>query len=95
MTIYVKYGWQYWKNSVINYLSNYNILAHDVFSVKKFLVKYIIPVLNQSPHSLNLTSCDFYQFPPQGQMCMKRNKISDRKEITRYGRAYQENFQHP
>ncbi|GFS77214.1 protein GVQW3 [Trichonephila clavipes] len=43
---------------------NLNIApAHSVLSVKRFLAKHSIPVLEHPPYSPDLAPCDFYLFP--------------------------------
>ena len=37
--------------------------AHSALSVKRFLAKYSIPVLDHPPYSPDLAPCDFYLFP--------------------------------
>ncbi|GFV60152.1 putative mariner transposase [Trichonephila clavipes] len=40
-----------------------NAPAHSVLSVKRFLAKHSIPVLEHPPYSPDLAPCDFYLFP--------------------------------
>ncbi|GFV65607.1 putative mariner transposase [Trichonephila clavipes] len=40
-----------------------NAPAHSTLSVKRFLAKHSIPVLDHPPYSPDLASCDFYLFP--------------------------------
>ena len=40
-----------------------NAPAHSALSVKKFLAKYSIPVLEHPAYSPDLALCDFYLFP--------------------------------
>ncbi|GFV60985.1 mariner Mos1 transposase [Trichonephila clavipes] len=48
--------------------------AHSVLSVKRFLAKHSIPVLEHPPYSPDLAPCDFYLFP-KVKYALKRNKI--------------------
>ncbi|KAL1454506.1 hypothetical protein WDU94_010745 [Cyamophila willieti] len=45
------------------FLHRDNAPAHSAFSVKTFLAKYNIPVLEHPPYSPDLAPCDFYLFP--------------------------------
>lgn len=40
-----------------------NAPSHSALSVKRFLAKYSIPVLDHPPYSPDLAPCDFYLFP--------------------------------
>lgn len=40
-----------------------NAPAHSALSVKRFLAKFSIPVLDHPPYSPDLAPCDFYLFP--------------------------------
>ncbi|GFV81807.1 putative mariner transposase [Trichonephila clavipes] len=40
-----------------------NAPAHFALSVKRFLAKHSIPVLEHPPYSPDLAPCDFYLFP--------------------------------
>ncbi|GFX98454.1 HTH_48 domain-containing protein [Trichonephila clavipes] len=40
-----------------------NAPAHSALSVKRFLAKHNIPVLEHPPYSPDLAPCDFYLFP--------------------------------
>lgn len=51
-----------WKNKSW-ILHQDNAPAHSAFSVKAFLAKHSIPVLNHPPYSPDLAPCDFYLFP--------------------------------
>jgi len=44
-------------------LQHDNAPAHTALSIREFLAKKIIPVLPHTPHSPDLTPCDFYLFP--------------------------------
>jgi hypothetical protein len=49
------------------------ILHHDnALSVKMFLAKHKIPVLEHPPYSPDLTLCDFF-FISKDQVCIKKN----------------------
>jgi hypothetical protein len=51
-----------WKNSSW-ILHHDNAPAHNALSVKMFLAKHKIPVLEHPPYSPELALCDFFLFP--------------------------------
>ena len=48
--------------------------AHNALSVKKFLMKHKLTVLEHPPYSPDLASCDFF-FISKDQVCVKRNQV--------------------
>jgi len=50
-----------WRNGWI--LHQRSAPAHNTLSVKQFLAKYNITVLERPPYSPDLTPCDFFPFP--------------------------------
>jgi hypothetical protein len=60
-----------WKNSSwVLHLDN--ALAHNAPSVKRFLTKHKIAMLEQPPYSPNLAPCDSL---PQDQVCVKGTRF--------------------
>jgi len=51
-----------WKNGSW-VLHQDNVLAHNSLSVKMFLTKHKITMLEHPPYSPDLASCDFFLFP--------------------------------
>jgi hypothetical protein len=51
-----------WKNGSW-ILQHDNAPVHNTLSVKTFLAKHKIPVLEHPPYSLDLAPCDFFLFP--------------------------------
>ncbi|GFV00358.1 mariner Mos1 transposase [Trichonephila clavipes] len=51
-----------------------NAPAHSALSVKRFLAKHSIPVLEHPPYSPDLASCDFYLFP-KVKSALKRTRF--------------------
>ncbi|GFU82523.1 putative mariner transposase [Trichonephila clavipes] len=51
-----------------------NALAHYALSVKRFLAKYSIPVLENLPYSPDLAPCEFYLFP-KGKSALKGTRF--------------------
>jgi len=66
-----------WKNGSW-VLHQDNALAHNALSVKTFLTKHKITVLEHPPYSLDLTPCDFF-FISKDQVCVKRNQVRVRR----------------
>ena len=62
-----------WKNSSW-VLHQDNAPAHNALSIKTFLMKHKITVLEYPPHSPDLAPCDFF-FISKGQVCVKRNQV--------------------
>ena len=54
--------------------------AHNAVEIRKFLVKDNIAVLEQAPHSPNLTPCDFFLFPKLKEV-IKRTRLQDSEAI--------------
>ncbi|GFV24023.1 mariner Mos1 transposase [Trichonephila clavipes] len=57
-----------------------NALAHSALSVKRFLTKHRIPVLEHSPYSPDLAPCDFYLFP-KGKSALKITRFESRGRL--------------
>ena len=55
-----------------------NAPAHNVLSVKTFLMKHKITMLQHPPYSPDLAPCDFF-FISKGQVCFKRNEVRARR----------------
>ena len=53
-------------------------LAHNTRSVKTFLTKHKIAVLEHPPNSPDLTPCDLF-FISKDQVCVKRNQVRVRR----------------
>jgi hypothetical protein len=67
-----------WKNgSWILHHHTYYAPAHNALSVKTFLAKHKIPMLEHPPYSSDLATCDFFYF--QDQVCIKRNPFRVRR----------------
>jgi len=61
-----------WKNG--SWVLHHDIVpAHNALSVKKFLTKHKITVLEHPPYSPDLASCDF--FISKDQVCVKRDQV--------------------
>jgi hypothetical protein len=55
-----------------------NTPAHNILSVKMFLVKHKIPMLEYPPYSLDLAPCNFF-FISKDQVCIERNPFQVRR----------------
>jgi len=66
-----------WKNSS-RVLHQDNAPAHNALSVKMFLKKHKITMLQHPPYSPDLAPCDFF-FISKDQICVKRNKVQVRR----------------
>ena len=65
-----------WKN-VSWVLHQDNAPAHNALSVKTFLTKHKITVLEHPPYSPDLAPCDI--FISKDQVCVKRNQVRVRR----------------
>ncbi|GFX89523.1 mariner Mos1 transposase [Trichonephila clavipes] len=75
-----------------------NAPAHSALSVKRFLAKHSIPVLEHPPYSPDLAPCDFYLFPKvksplkgtrfESEEAVKKKAARVLKELTK------DDFQH-
>jgi len=66
-----------WKNGSW-LLHQDNVPAHNALSVKTFLTKHKITVLEHPPYSPDLAPCDFF-FISTDQVCVKRNTVRVRR----------------
>jgi len=66
-----------WKNGSWA-LHQGNVPAHNALSVKMFLTKHKITVLEHPPYSPDLAPCDFF-FISKDQVCVKMNQARVRR----------------
>jgi len=65
-----------WKNASW-ILHHDNAPAHNALSVKRYLAKNNIPVMEHPPYSPDLAPCDFFSLP-ENQVCAQRNQVQVR-----------------
>jgi hypothetical protein len=66
-----------WKNSLW-VLHHDDVLAHTTLSVKSFLMKHKITMLEHTSYSPGLALCDFF-FISKDQVCIKRKQVRFRR----------------